>query len=127
MDEVVYQLEEEFAQGRMFSRGWNRVLRGGRQTGGLRALDGSTGDVVWETMFDGAASKAGLLVTAGDLVFAADRSGMLYALDAKTGEKVWRTRLGGDIEMGPITYLHQGKQQLAVIARGALFVLDLVD
>jgi hypothetical protein len=35
-------------------------------------------------------------------------------------------RLGAEVQMGPITYLHEGKQQLAVIARGALFVLDLM-
>jgi glucose dehydrogenase len=126
-DETLYRLTGERVPGRMFDRGWALVQPGGRDMGGLRAIDAATGNVVWEMKYGGTTSRAGLLVTAADLVFTVDRPGILCALDAKTGEEVWRMRLGGDVTMGPITYLHQGKQQLALIAQGALFVLDLVD
>jgi hypothetical protein len=35
--------------------------------------------------------------------------------------------LGSPIKTGPITYLHEGKQQLAVVSGGALIVLAAPD
>jgi hypothetical protein len=36
-------------------------------------------------------------------------------------------RLGGPINSGPITYLLDGKQQLAAVAQGSVFVLEVVE
>ena len=95
---------------------------------GVRAIKAATGEVVWQKIFkDQVPGIAGILVTAGDLVFTASGSGTLFALDARTGKEVWETRLGGRVAMGPITYIHEGRQQLALISAGSLFVLDLVE
>jgi alcohol dehydrogenase (cytochrome c) len=127
-DETIYRAPEELdlSLGRQFLGGWARRQGRGRNTGGLRAIDGATGNIVWERMYSGLPTKAALLATAADLLFTVDGD-LLYALDTGTGEELWKIRLGGDVEMGPITYLYQGKQQLALIARGSLSVLDLVD
>jgi alcohol dehydrogenase (cytochrome c) len=72
-----------------------------------------------------AVKVAGVLATAGDLVFTANGEGVVFALDASTGEEVWQMRLGGPVGMAPITYLYEGRQQLAVISSSSLFVMDL--
>jgi len=47
----------------------------------LRALDYRTGKVVWNHEIGNGESIAGILTTAGHLLFSADNSGNLLALD----------------------------------------------
>lgn len=122
---IVTQFHEEFVPGRLFNKG--RVRKApGPEGGEISALDAVTGELVWKKAFeDPAGGRAGILVTAGGLAFTASQKTLL-AFDANTGEEVWKIALGGEIEMDPITYLHEGRQHLAAISGGTLFVLDLV-
>jgi alcohol dehydrogenase (cytochrome c) len=102
------------------------AVKGGLIATGVRAINAVTGEVVWEKeALERQPSRAGILVTASDLVFTASNSGVLFALDARTGKQIWEMRLGGKVGMGPITYLHEGRQQVALISAGSVFVLDL--
>jgi hypothetical protein len=47
------------------------------------------------------------------------------ALDARTGALLWKSSLGGQIVMGPVTYMVDGKQHLTVIAGNSLFTFAL--
>ena len=61
------------------------------------------------------AFSAGLLATAGNLVFVPGSDGKLIALNASTGERVWDAMLVAGIAT-PITYSLDGVQYVAVIA-----------
>jgi alcohol dehydrogenase (cytochrome c) len=113
----------------MFDGGWSREVPGSPSASGVRAISAATGEFVWEmeAFENRRLSNAGILVTAGDLVFTANSTGaILLARDAATGEELWKMALGGRITMGPMTYLYEGRQHLAVIVGATLFVLDLV-
>jgi alcohol dehydrogenase (cytochrome c) len=90
----------------------------------VRAFDPKTGDKKWEyKMTD--ITWAGVLSTASDLVFSGGREGYFYALDAKNGNLLWRQNLGGQVNSGPMTYLVNGRQYIAVNAGSGLFVYAL--
>ena len=58
--------------------------------------------------------NAGVLATAGDLVFQGTAEGQLVAYKADTGEKLWQTSVGSGVIAPPVTYLVDGKQYLTV-------------
>jgi alcohol dehydrogenase (cytochrome c) len=92
--------------------------------GVIRAYDPNTLDPVWEhRMAD--ITWAGVLSTAGDLVFGGGREGYFLALDARTGELLWRASVGGQINSAPISYAVGGRQHVAIAAGSALFSFAL--
>ncbi len=94
--------------------------------GAVMAMDPDTGQTKWKLrQFD--VSDAGMLTTASDLLFTGGREGHFMALDARTGALLWKASLGGQIVMGPVTYMVDGKQYVTVIAGSALFTFGLRD
>jgi alcohol dehydrogenase (cytochrome c) len=73
------------------------------------------------------AGASGILTTATDVLFAGGRDGNFVALNAKNGELLWRISLGGQINMGPITYAVDGKQYIALNSGNVLFVFGLKE
>jgi alcohol dehydrogenase (cytochrome c) len=65
--------------------------------------------------------------TAGGLVFSGSSEGNFFALDAKTGKPLWQFQTGGAIRSGPMSFLADGKQHVAVAGGHALFVFTLPD
>jgi quinohemoprotein ethanol dehydrogenase len=59
--------------------------------------------------------NAGVLATAGGLVFQGDADGALTAYDAANGEEVWSFEVGQGIVAPPMTYEIGGEQYLAVM------------
>jgi PQQ-dependent dehydrogenase (methanol/ethanol family) len=59
--------------------------------------------------------NGGTLSTAGGLVFAGDLHGDFRAIDAKTGNILWKRNLGSGIGAGPVTYMVDGKQYVAIV------------
>jgi plastocyanin len=89
------------------------------QTGGVVALNGTTGEVVWRNHFGlDAAHGQSPLVTGSDLLFIGDPAGWLRALDAVTGRELWKFQTGFAISSGVITYMIDGEQYVAVFASG---------
>jgi alcohol dehydrogenase (cytochrome c) len=87
--------------------------------GSVIALDPQTGQRKWTfDQFD--VTDSGILTTATDLLFTGGREGYFYALDARTGTELWKASLGGQIVNGPITYLVDGVQYVAVISGHSL-------
>jgi alcohol dehydrogenase (cytochrome c) len=94
--------------------------------GVIRAYDPNTLDPVWEhRMTD--ITWAGVLSTAGDLVFGGGREGYFLALDARSGELLWRASLGGQINSAPMSYAVDGRQYVAIAAGSALFAFALPE
>ena len=68
---------------------------------------------------------AGLLSTAGDLLFAGDVSGNFIAFDPVKGMPLWHTQLGQVPSNAAQTYLIDGKQHVLVAAGDTLFAFTL--
>jgi alcohol dehydrogenase (cytochrome c) len=92
--------------------------------GFVRAFDMKTGDQKWEYKMSDV-TYAGVLSTASDLVFSGGREGYFYALNARTGQPLWRMALGGQVNSGPMSFMVDGKQYIAVAAGGSLFAFRL--
>ena len=92
--------------------------------GFVRAFDMKTGDQKWEYKMSDV-TYAGVLSTASDLVFSGGREGYFYALNARTGQQLWRMALGGQVNSGPMSFMVDGKQYIAVAAGGSLFAFRL--
>jgi alcohol dehydrogenase (cytochrome c) len=86
----------------------------------LQAIDYKTGKARWSHRWEGNI-RAGVLSTAGDLVFTGGSSSDLVALDARTGDALWQARLNSPVSNGPITYELDGLQYLVVGAGDTLW------
>ena len=92
----------------------------------VRALDLTTGKIQWEYKQIGSKRYgAGLLSTAGGLVFAGDDQGVFTALDAKTGKALWHFNTGQQITASPIAYSFNGKQYIALAAGSNVLAFTL--
>jgi len=83
----------------------------------IRALDIETGKVVWEKAEMGNAEgkrDAGLLATAGGLIFYGDPGGDFEAMDERNGKTLWHFITSGENKASPMTYMVGGKQFVAV-------------
>jgi len=83
----------------------------------LRALDIESGKIVWEMPQIGPADGkrcAGVLATAGGLLFYGDPNGDFVALDDRNGKPLWHFPAGGENKASPMTYLAGSKQFIAV-------------
>ena len=87
--------------------------------GGLTAIDAATGEVLWDYAVDGYSQRAGVVATAGGLVFMGSADRGFRAFDADTGEVLWEQRLPAYIAGNPISYAVDGKQYVAVPVGGA--------
>ncbi|BCG64478.1 MAG: alcohol dehydrogenase (cytochrome c) [Methyloprofundus sp.] len=93
----------------------------------IRAIAPQTGAIKWEYPLVATSSfrMAGVLSTAGQLVFTVDAQGKFLALDAESGKKIWHANLGSSSVAAPITYMNDNKQFLAIVAGRAIFTFSL--
>lgn len=82
-------------------------------SGSLKAIDVKNGKIRWEVATR-SPMVAGVLVTAGGLVFTGDAEGYFTAYDAATGKDLWTFQCGSGHHSGPITYSLDGRQYVAV-------------
>jgi alcohol dehydrogenase (cytochrome c) len=94
--------------------------------GAVRAIQPRTGEIVWEHKLH-TKPQAGILSTAGNVVFGGTNEGQFFALDSKTGAELWRANLGGVIAAGPVSYLSKGKQHITIAAGSALFTFGVEE
>jgi alcohol dehydrogenase (cytochrome c) len=85
----------------------------GRMTSHLVVYDPSSGEVKSRKEMP-YPNAAGVLATAGGLIFTAMLDGTIVALDDQTLEELWSINLGTGVNAHPITYEVDGKQYLAV-------------
>ncbi len=94
----------------------------------LTAIDYRTGKIAWEHPYPNSNASggglAGVLSTAGGLVFAADAGGNLVAYDAANGNILWHAHLG-QVTNAPETYLLEGRQYILVAAGDAVYSFAL--
>ena len=63
-----------------------------------------TGKQAWDFKLP-SPTWAGVMATAGGLVFSGSNEGNFFALDAKTGKPLWQFQTGGAIRSGPMSFL----------------------
>ena len=116
--------EAEYKPGGFFAGGGERALDGDEAWGAVRALNPNTGKLVWEFRLK-SPPWAGVLSTAGGLVFGGSNEGNFYALDAHTGQALWDFHTGSSLESNPVSFLIDGQQYIAVAAGKVVFVFGL--
>jgi alcohol dehydrogenase (cytochrome c) len=124
MGAYYYKSEADFKPGTFFGAGGERALSGDKAYGAIRALEAATGKIKWEFRLH-SPPWAGVMSTAGGVVFGGSNEGNFYALDASTGKPLWDFQTGGGIAANPVSFSVDGKQRVAIAAGSALFVFGL--
>jgi alcohol dehydrogenase (cytochrome c) len=91
-------------------------------------LDIETGKTVWEVPQIGPTDGkrvAGVLGTAGGLLFYGDLSGYFVAVDERDGKMLWRVPLNATIKTSPMTYAVDGEQFVALAVGSNLMCFGL--
>jgi alcohol dehydrogenase (cytochrome c) len=118
---VYFKRESQFKPGTFYPGGGENELAPDDAWGEIRALDATTGETKWNFKLQ-SPPWAGVLSTAGGLVFSGSDEGNFYALDARTGKPVWDFQAGGPIGANPISFTVDGKQRIAISANRVLYV-----
>ncbi len=121
---LYFKGEADYKPGAEFNGGGMRNLPGDPGFGAIRALDPTTGELRWQYELL-SPPWAGVISTAGGLVFGGCDEGYFFALDSATGKALWRFQTGGKIVSNPISYLSEGKQRVAIAAGHAIYVFAL--
>jgi len=93
--------------------------------GFVRAIDVVTGEIRWNFKLKTGSWAAGVLGTAGGVIFAASDDGYLIALEGRTGKELWHYQTGARIQSSPISYSIDGRQQIAVSTSSSLVTFAL--
>ncbi len=95
----------------------------------LRAFELETGRVVWQIDMPGPVQSnyAGVLSTAGGLVFFGESSGGFAAVDAATGKYLWHFETNHAMKASPMTYAVNGRQYVAIASGANIFAFALPE
>jgi alcohol dehydrogenase (cytochrome c) len=125
---VYLKRPDEFAFGRAFLGGAQRVDNKSKPVRILRALDLRTGAVKWELPQVGiAGSWGGTIATVTGLVFFGEDSGAFAAADATTGKLLWTFPANANWKGSPMAYQFDGQELIAVAAGGSIIAFGLPD
>ena len=84
--------------------------------GHVEAIDPLTAKTKWRVPLKDHQNWSALLATGGGLLFNGKHTGEFYAMDIDTGETIWEHRLSSGVNSQPVTWTHQGKQYVTVLA-----------
>lgn len=92
--------------------------------GTVSAVDATTNEIAWQKDYGaGVYCYGGTTTTAGGLVFYGTADGYLHAVDAATGKDIWTSpKMLYGADAPPITYSVNGKQYVAIVDGGSVFV-----
>jgi alcohol dehydrogenase (cytochrome c) len=121
---VFYRATVEYKAGSYFSAGGMRGIPGVEPSGSIQALDPLTGEPRWEFRLH-SPPWAGVLSTAGGLVFSGTNEGNVFALDAANGKALWDFQAGAPVYNGPISHEFEGRQYLVVAAGRSLMAFTV--
>ena len=103
---------------------------GGRDSGvwsesQVKAIDYKTGKIRWSHTYPGSGQMAGILTTAGHLLFTGDPSSNVIAFDPENGRILWHAGLTSSVTNGPMTYLLDDRQYVVIGAGEMLYAFSL--
>ncbi len=126
-EQKYFKRDEDYVEGERFTGGGGEnVLPQEAYQSAIRAIDPRTGDLRWEFLLQPRAT-AGVLATAGDLVFSGGVDGYFYALDAVSGRELWHIQLGSRVHSAPMSFAVDGKQYITVAAGNVVYTFGLDD
>jgi putative heme-binding domain-containing protein len=125
MGSKYFKAKAVYEPGKPFMGGGEAVEAADQAYGAVRALDALTGERRWEHRLL-SPLWAGVMATAGGLVFGSTNEGNVYALDAATGRPLWDFQTGGSCMSNPISFLIDGRQPIATACGQAVFVFGLL-
>jgi alcohol dehydrogenase (cytochrome c) len=123
MGSIYFKTPAEYHAGTYYTGMSERALDE-EATGAIRAFDVTSGKEAWSFPLP-SPPWAGLLATAGGLVFGGSNEGNFFALNASTGKALWQFQTGAPIGASPMSFAVDGRQHVAVAAGRALFVFSL--
>ncbi len=115
---------QAYEQGKQYQGGRGQRA-GDPPVAAIKAIDPETGATQWEHKLNRVSLSAGVLATAGGLVFAATGDGSLIALNARTGVELWSFPADSSIAASPMSYAVDGKQFIAIAAGKTLYSFAL--
>lgn len=121
---VYYKRDMTYQPGTFYPGGGENELPAEEAGGEIRAMDATSGNAKW-TFPLLSPPWAGVLSTAGGLLFAGSDEGNFFALDAETGKPLWDFQTGAHIVANPVSFTVDGHQYVAVSAGHALFAFGL--
>jgi alcohol dehydrogenase (cytochrome c) len=89
-------------------------IKPGDVVGHFVAMNPLTAEKKWEVPLTDLPGSAGVLATAGGLLFSGRLTGEFVALDQDTGKTLWQFKTGSSVNSAAITYTHKGTQYVAV-------------
>ena len=119
--------DDEYEAGTRFTGGGGSTpLPQDNYHSAIRAISPQTVEIVWEYPIK-PRSSAGVLSTAGDVVFSGTVDGFFFALDAHTGEELWHINVGSRVHAAPMSYSIDGKQYIGIAAGNVFYTFSLGD
>ncbi len=127
--DIFYKRDDVYVEGDTYLGGFGKEADHPENfTAAIRALDPLTGELQWEYGLDTSDWwKAGILTTAGRVLFSGSSDGYFFALDDRTGDELWHISVGGPVHAAPMTFSVEGRQYVTVSANHALFTFALPD
>ncbi len=124
---LYFKRDEDYVEGDRFTGGGQQYnLPMDSYQSAIRAIDPKTGDIRWEYQVQ-PRSTAGVMATAGDLVFSGSIDGYFYALDAVSGEELWHIAVGSRVHSSPMSFAVDGKQYVTIAAGNVVYTFGLRD
>ena len=118
-EDIFYKRDEDYVEGDQFTGGGGqRPLPVDNYQSAIRAIDPKTGNLRWEYEIQ-PRSTAGIMATAGDLVFSGSIDGYFFALDAVSGDELWHMNVGRMVHSSPMSYAVDGQQYITIAAGNA--------
>ncbi len=124
MGHIYHMGEAIFKAGSRYSAGGARRIPGEEPYAEIRAFVPETAELKWAFRLQ-RPPRAGLLSTAGGLVFGCSAEGDFFALDSQSGKPLWRFQTGGGMYSNPMSFAVDGKQRIAIAAGHGLYVFGL--
>jgi alcohol dehydrogenase (cytochrome c) len=94
----------------------------------LKAIDTSTGAIVWTLLEPGPANSwGGTMTTASGLVIFGEEGGSLMVADAANGKPLWKFQTNQTWKASPMTYMFDNKQFIAVAAGSNIMAFVIHD
>jgi alcohol dehydrogenase (cytochrome c) len=121
---VYYHATADFHEGTYYTAGGIRGIANVEPSGSIKALDPSTGEQKWEFPLH-SPPWAGVLSTAGGLLFGGTTEGNVFALDSSTGKPLWDFQAGAAVASGAMSYEFEGKQYVVITAGRTLIAFGL--
>ncbi len=121
---IYYMGEAIYQPGARYTAGGGQNIPGEEPYSLIKAFEPETAKVKWEFRLHGPV-RAGLLSTAGGLVFGSAGEGDFFALDSQSGKALWRFQTGGGMWSNPMSYGVDGQQRVAIAAGHAIYVFGL--